>query len=189
MSIAVQAVNAVAAVAAGPKEFRNRKVLSRANAGAIAITEVDPAEYKACPPPCGLVPPCTKDEVKAAWKESAYIYIAENRIEWNQPFIVAECRGICPSCRVDDNVTVIYWDQPYVKNIRNIDNCMVRCQVRCFTCVDGDIITMHDNHCLRACWAKKGLQDTWYMFVKKGTGEIVAADMTKAREACLAKMG
>lgn len=121
----------------------------------------------------------------------------ENRIEWNNPRVVSECRGVCPSCRVDDNVNVFFWDQPHVKNIRHVDNCCARCEVRWCYCIDGDIIVMHDNHCIPACRANKVLagspfpvpQTVFYLMVQKGQGEAAAALMTQMKLEALNRMG
>ena len=176
----------------GASKKEHRRILSRANAGAIQMVEIDPADD--CCMIC-KVPLFTPQEVKDQLKESAYVYVMENRIEWNRPAVVQECRGVCPTCRVDDNVNVFYWDQPYVKNIRHEDSCLLRFCVKCQTCTDGDIITMSDNHCIDACKAAKMMpgslvpSNKFAFMVARGQGEACAAKMTQFKLEALNRMG
>lgn len=60
----------VQAIGSGGKTYSHRRVLSRANAGAISMVELEPAEMKCVFCTAGI---CTKDEVKKQFKESAYV--------------------------------------------------------------------------------------------------------------------
>merc|ERR1712072_1244880 len=110
------------------------------------------------------------EAVITSLQESRYTYVMENRVEWNMPNIVTDPFPRCLKCRVDDNVSVLYFDQPYVKSVFHNDDCGTSCALRCFYCVEGDLVRLSDR---AWCKARKPItmQSAWFLFVKKGQGD------------------
>ena len=169
-----------------PREYQARKGLRRENAQNLKINqEFEAYEDKCTCMSCQCMYP---DEVITALKESRYTFVMENRVEWNFPTVVTDPFPKCCKCRVDDNVNVLYFDQPYVKSVLHNDDCATTCMLRCCFCAEGDLVRLSDR---AWCKARKPvtMQSEWYLFVKKGQGDSTVAAITTARDALLTKMG
>jgi len=92
----------------------------------------------ACCPILALCPCCTDAEyISVKTQASQYIYLRENSLEWNAPKVVLKqgaCFGVDPCVYdVQDNVTVLYYDDPIFDRITD----QTRCCNECRTCICG----------------------------------------------------
>ena len=144
----------------------DRLMMSRSNANAITVTVVVPHGVKtygclACcyapewAPGCAVIP-CIKDPkyIVKELEASKYIYIRENSLEWNQPNKVnkeGDCCGFsCCMFRAQDNVSVLYFDDPMFDSINDKSRCCNSC--RTFCCGgNGELIQIDSKCCGGLC--------------------------------------
>jgi hypothetical protein len=103
----------------------------------------------------GCLIPCTcflYEPLRAALKESSYVQVLENRVEWNQPYSYCTGDCLCPwrvNCHVVDNTKVLYLDRALALNVAKVEMCSPVCTHNdCIpTCCDmcGESIIMYEN--------------------------------------------
>jgi hypothetical protein len=103
----------------------------------------------------GCLVPCTcflYEPLRAALKESSYVQVLENRIEWNQPYSYCTGGGLRfwrVNCHVVDNTNVLYFDRALAQNAAKVACCEPMCTHNdcCPTCWDmcGESIVLYEN--------------------------------------------
>lgn len=101
--------------------------------------------------------PCWDDAeyVKIKREASKYVFIRENSIEYNDP-VVAFKFGHCCCCVdpceyvIDDNVTVIYFDDPIFERMTDQQELCNSCSVVCFG-GKGERIKFENTCCFDMC--------------------------------------
>jgi len=134
--------------------------MSRINTSAITVTMVVPHGVKtygccaccyapaACPG-CAICP-CIKDPeyIIKEMEASKYIYVRENSLEWNSPLKTAkegDCFGTsCCLFRAQDNVSVLYFDDPMFDSITDKTPCC-NGMATCICGGQGELIQV--SHC------------------------------------------
>ena len=109
----------------------------------------------ACCPILAVCPCCTDADYIAIKREaSKYILIRENSLEWNSPKVVLKqgfCFGVDPCVYdIQDNVTVLYYDDPIFDRITD----QTRCCNECRTCIcggSGERIQIDSPCCCNLC--------------------------------------
>eukprot|EP00968_Pinguiococcus_pyrenoidosus_P008325 scaffold585_cov237-Pinguiococcus_pyrenoidosus.AAC.9 len=132
------------------KSYRMERVMmNKAEQHSIRVVEeLQPGEHEvgncqcfSCVPLCAccLVLPCCviPESIAGQLRDSRYIYVKETSIEWNDPRAVCLeggflC-GIDPcNYRVQDDVTVLYYDDPLLNEITDQTRCCNDCRTSCF---------------------------------------------------------
>jgi hypothetical protein len=145
----------------------DRIMLSRAHANTITITHVIQPGTKTFPfyagcyspeaMPCCAILPCCMDP-KYIVKEvetSKYIYVRENSIEWNSPKKVTKEGNCCGDSlclyRAQDDIKVLYFDDPMFNNINNRTRPCNTCQT--FLCGgEGERVQFDSKFCFDCCY-------------------------------------
>ena len=103
----------------------------------------------------GCIVPCTcfcYEPLRKAIKESTYVQVLENRIEWNVPY--SYCTGdlLCPwrvNCHMVDNTKVLYFDRALAAHAQEAGMCSPACTHNdCIpTCCDmcGQTLVMYEE--------------------------------------------
>jgi hypothetical protein len=120
------------------KESQSFEIMGSISPGELTNGCMVCCQSPACCPLCAVCPCCADAEyVTISRKASAYIYIRENSLEWNEPVVVMKpglCFGVDP-CMYDiqDNVRTIYFDDIMFDRITD----QTRTCNECRTCICG----------------------------------------------------
>ena len=149
-----------------PYIVEDRRMVSRVKTNSITlISLIEPGETtKGCcqccnaPPacPCCALFPCCDDPeyIVTAREASKYIVIRENSLEWNDPKIVTSEGNCCGQSlcmyRIQDQVTVLYFDDPMIKDIQNKTRCCNDVRTWCCGGV-GERVMINNTFCYGAC--------------------------------------
>ncbi|GMI36650.1 hypothetical protein TrRE_jg3980 [Triparma retinervis] len=152
-----------------PEHFlvADRVMMSRINASAITVTEIIPhgvTSYGCCAccyapdscPGCAVCP-CIKDPkyIVKEMEASKYIYVRENSIEWNQPVKISkegDCCGVsCCLFRAQDQISVLYFDDPLFDNITDKSRCCNDCITFCCG-GEGELVQIDAKFCCGCCY-------------------------------------
>jgi len=153
--------------ASGETKYKmDRVIMNRASPDTVAIVQhLPPGQdkgpcYQCCYAPsfcpCCVICPCCNDPeyIVRASEDSKYIFLKETSIEWNDPnisFKDGSCCGIDPChYRIQDNVHVVYYDDPLLTKIDDKTRC---CDDFLTYCCggSGDRIALRHTICLGCC--------------------------------------
>ena len=151
----------------GPYIVEDRLMLSRANVNAITITQVIPPGIRTYPcyatcyspdsvPCCSMLPCCMDPKyIVKEIEASKYIYVRENSIEWNSPEMVTKegncCGSSCCAFRAQDNIKVLYFDDPIFDNINDRTRCCNSCLTACCG-GEGERVQIDSKFCFGTCY-------------------------------------
>lgn len=145
----------------------DRLMMSRANSSFITVTNVIPhgvKTYGCCAccyapeicPGCAILP-CMRDPkyIVKEMEASKYIYVRENSLEWNAPIMIQKegncCGSSCCYFRAQDNVNVIYFDDPLFDQISNQTPCCHDISTWCFG-GEGELIEINSKFFFGMCY-------------------------------------
>jgi len=151
----------------GPFIVEDRSMLSRAKGDRIRLTHIiQPGER--VPGCCVCFTTPISLPLLAQWcccfqypkyilnkiSSSKYIYIRENSMEWNEPYIRAAngyfCGSACCEMDIKDNITVLYFDDMHFGEVTNQTR---RCNdIKSFCCGgEGQIVQIESRFCWGMC--------------------------------------
>jgi len=139
------------------KTYKQRPIFATAEKGKLQIkyqAHVAP-EIKVAHKIYGFCCPCTcmcHEPLSKELRESTYVQVLENRIEYNYPHSIVTC-GFPDiwrvNCHVVDNVSVIYFDRAIIKNAAKAQACSPMCTHNrcCPTCMDmcGEAVVLYED--------------------------------------------
>ena len=143
----------------------SRPIFQRQNENSIIISALSPGENtpgccEMCHAPtclpCLSTFPCWGEAqyVAARRDASKYVYVRENSIEYNDPIVAFKVGKYCcvDPCEyvIQDNITVIYYDDPLFQKMTNKVDYFSACCILFFG-GNGEKITFQNTCCLSLC--------------------------------------
>lgn len=112
-------------------------------------------ETPACCACCVCLPCCILPKyIDEVIEDSKYVHLRETAIEWNSPVSIfsegGPCGINCCGYRVQDNVHVVYYDDPILNEITDQTRCCNDNRTHCCG-GEGDEIQLRHTFCLGCC--------------------------------------